>query len=322
MLLANQSFPAFFYLALKRITRRAIVVLLALGVSSSLAVASDTESNTLVVTAYDYAFVAPSEVKSGWTRIELDNQRAEDIHEVTIVRIPDGIDYQTYLAEFIRPWMDIWRDMKSGEVTSGDLADVMAHQLPEWGAELDYRHARGILAAGEQAAAYAYLPAGTYAVECWLKTEDGHVHIAHGMIQQMAVTSDASTLAPPSEGISITIDESGVSMPEKPSTGRHVFIAEVAENEQGGPIYPDLHLVRVDDNTKPEVIVEWLNWFKVDGLTSPAPAHFLGGYSTYGSALQDNKAYFEVNIAEPGEYAWVIQSSADNPIWHGFTVSE
>lgn len=281
-----------------------------------------TKNNVVQVTAYDYAFVAPSEVASGWARIELDNQRAEEIHEVTIVRLPDEIDYQTYLSDFIAPWMEIWDGMKAGDIDRSTLSEVASEKLPDWGAQLNYRHARGIVSAGKQASAYAYLPPGTYAVECWLKTADGHVHIAHGMISEMTVVDEPSDLAPPQHGIPLQISTAGIDVTASVSTGTHTFIAEVEQTDTGNPVYPDLHLIRVDDDHDPSNIARWLYWYELDGLTHPAPAKFLGGYSTYGSALIDNKAYFEVTITEPGEYAWVIQSDPAEPIWQPFSVTE
>lgn len=277
--------------------------------------------NVLPITAYDYAFNAPMEARSGWARIELNNQRAEEIHEVTFVRLPDGISYQTYLDDFIAPWMEIWHGMKSGVVHDDNFQRIASENLPSWTNQLNYRHARSIVSPGKQAAAYAYLPEGTYAVECWLKTADGHIHIAHGMIREMKVVSERSQLEPPKSGIPLHISQGQIDMPKTVTVGQHTFIASVDSNERGGPVHPDLHLIRLDEDTQIRQIVEWLDWYNLDGLTSPAPAIFLGGYSTYGSALIDGKIAFEITISAPGDYAWVIQSSADDPIWHSFSVA-
>ena len=283
---------------------------------------SAESGNPLVVNAYDYAFDIPTEVKSGWAQVIVNNQRAEEIHEVTIVRLPDEIDYQTYLSEFIEPWMEIWQGMKDGDITRANLFSTASTMLPEWQSELDYRHARGIVSPGKNAEAYAYLPPGTYAVECWLKNEDGGVHIAHGMIRELTVTASESPLQPPQQGTRLQVSSNGIHMPDAITTGEQTFIVEVEPTEAGTPVHADLHLIRYDENVNPSNIVRWLDWYNVDGLTHPAPATFLGGYSTYGSALIDNKAYFTVTINEPGDYAWVIQSDPESPVWMPFTVDE
>jgi len=288
------------------------------GITTNNEMASTAE-NRLEVTAFDYAFMAPDRVNSGWTHILVDNQRAEEVHEVTVVRLPDGVTYQQYLDEFIAPWMEIWEGMKAGDVTMDNLGEAMG-SLPDWSTELDYRHARGLVSSGKQAEAWAHLPAGRYAVECWVKSEHGHVHIAHGMIRELIVEVEDGGAEPPAQGIALGISSDGIDAPEMLSTGSHTFIVNVDARDNGAPVYPDLHLIRVEDDTDPAAVVEWLDWYVVEGLTSPAPATFLGGYSTYGSALIDNKAYFTAHINEPGDYAWVIQSDPDNPVWRQFTV--
>ena len=140
------------------------------------------------------------------------------------------------------------------------------------------------------------------------------------MIRELVVEEEPGGAEPPTEGISLRVTSDGIETPAVLTTGTHTFIVDVEARENGSPVYPDLHLVRVEEQTNPSEVVVWLDWYEIEGLTSPAPATFLGGYSTYGSALIDNTAYFTTHINEPGTYAWVIQSGPDNPVWAEFTV--
>lgn len=276
--------------------------------------------NQLDITVFDYAFAAPGEIPSGWIELSVKNERAEEIHEVTLVRLPDGVSFREYHGEFIGAWEAIWEKWKAGEVTKENLGQFTAELLPHWSGELEYRHARGLLSPGHEAENTIHLPPGRYALECWVKNADGVIHISHGMIRELLVRDQDGGGQPPTGGIAVRVDREGIHMPESVSTGAQRFAVEVEAREDGTPVHGDLHLVRMADDTDLSEVVTWLDWYRIGGLQSPAPATFLGGYSTYGSPLHGGTAYFTLNIDEPGEYAWVIQDDPATKPWKVFTV--
>jgi hypothetical protein len=61
------------------------------------------------------------------------------------------------------------------------------------------------------------MPAGHYGAFCFIPAPDGSPHIAHGMVKTFDVSSDKSSLKPPTDAVAdVSIDDSGIVLP---STG-------------------------------------------------------------------------------------------------------
>lgn len=282
--------------------------------------ADTAPENRLDIVVFDYAFAAPTEIPSGWIELSVSNQRAEEIHEVTLVRLPDEIEFTTYLDEFIRPWERIWEQWLAGDVNRDNLGEITSELLPAWSGDLDYRHARGLLSPGRDAVNTIHLPPGRYALECWVKNPDGVIHISNGMIRELVVREEDGGGSPPSDGIGIRVDRDGIHMSETFGTGTRQFAVDMEVDEHGRPVHGDLHLIRLEEDTDLSRVVTWLDWYRIGGLQSPAPATFLGGFSTYGAPLHDGTAYFTLNIDRPGQYAWVIEDDPAQQPWQTFQV--
>ncbi|MEX2364897.1 MAG: hypothetical protein WD597_14790, partial [Balneolaceae bacterium] len=58
--------------------------------------------------------------------------------------------------------------------------------------------------------------------------------------------------------------------------GQQTIAVHFEEHPEVGYLH-DVNLVKLDGQTDLSEIVQWMNWMNLDGMTTPAPAVFLGG---------------------------------------------
>ena len=281
------------------------------------------EAYVVEVVAYDYAFAAPEEVPSGWITFELNNERAHEIHEISIARIPEGISYEKYLNEYVGAWEILLQNFQDGEIERSELGARAQELLPEWEREnsVEYINARGLLSAGRTGSKTIYLEPGNYAMDCWVKNEDGVIHISAGMTRPLTVTEESSNSPEPTPEASVTLFEDAIAVENwEPQTGHHQFAMYMVSDEDGNGFHNNVHLIRVEEGTDLHEVNKWMDWYSIGGLRAPAPADFLGGSSTYDTELGEDAAYFSLTITEPGEYAWIVHTRPDNTLWKIFSI--
>ena len=283
------------------------------------------EAYVVEVMAFDYAFNVPEEVPSGWIAFVLNNEMAHEIHEISVAKIPEGIGYAQYLSEYVGAWEILLQNFQDGEIERSELGERAQELLPEWEREnrVEYINARGLLAAGRIASKTVYLEPGNYALDCWVKTKDGIIHISTGMTRPLTVT-EASTNSPePNPEASITLFEDEIAVENwEPRTGHHQFAMYMDSDDDGNGFYNNVHLVRIEEETDLHEVNNWMDWYSIGGLRAPAPADFLGGTSTYDADPGEDATYFSLTITEPGDYAWIVHTRPDNPLWKTFSVDE
>ena len=277
------------------------------------------------VIAFDYAFQAPAEIPSGWITFELNNKAGHEIHEISIAKIPEGISYSQYLEEYVGAWEILLKEYLDGEIEREEIGARVTELLPEWEHEnsVEYVNARGLLSPGRIASETIYLEPGNYALDCWIKTEEGIIHISAGMTRKLTVNEESANSPEPSPDVSMTLHSESISVENwEPQIGSQQFAVYLDADDEGNQYHNNIHLIKLSDDTDLAEVNRWMDWYELDGLHAPAPADFLGGTSTYDADLGDGAVYFSVNITEPGEYAWIVHSDPDNPLWKTFTVSE
>ena len=274
------------------------------------------------VMAYDYAFEAPSELPTGWITFVLNNSMAHEIHEITFVRLPDGVSFEEYVNEYAYGWQVLLNEYIDGVIERTEIPGRAGELLPEWGDGVVYVNARGLVSEGRTASKTIYLEPGNYAIDCWVKTEDGLIHISTGMTRKLTITDDPVNSIEPDPEARITLYEETIDVDWAPETGVHQFAVEMDADENGRPFHNNIHLVRRDDDTDLDAVNTWLDWYGLDGrgLAAPAPADFLGGLSTYDADPGDQAAYFSVDIDEPGSYAWIVQVPEGEQLWLEFDI--
>ncbi len=277
--------------------------------------------NVVEVTATDHAFQAPNEVSPGWTTFRLNNEMAENIHELSIAHLPEGVSIADYMQDFVLVWQDGLDEFNAGNISADEILDRVLPRLAEWGGDVVYFNSRGLVSSGNTAYKTVYLEPGEYVIDCWVKTEDGQIHAAEGMARQLTVTEeDYDESAAPRPDYQISVTSEGIDAVAELSPGTYHFELHLEESADGMPVYDNVHLIKMDEDTDLEEVARWLNYYQVDGLRSPEPALFYGGVSTYGQMPQDGTAYFGVQLDEPGHYAWVVETPPEEELWMVFEV--
>jgi hypothetical protein len=173
----------------------------------------------------------------------------------------------------------------------------------------------GLVAPGGVSQATMRLVPGNYVMECYVKTADGEFHVALGMALPITVTAEEAGGSPPTPDLAITLFRDFMDVEGAPAAGRQTIAVNFDEHPEYG-LGNDVHVVRLDEDTDLERVVEWMDWMNIDGLREPAPAMFVGGIH---EMLAGYTGFFTVDL-EPGRYAWIAESGAARGLVEEFTV--
>jgi hypothetical protein len=266
------------------------------------------------VTATDYAFEAPDEIRSGWTTIRFRNEGTEH-HFLLFNRLPEGRTYDDYVVEVGAPFNDVWYELRAGAIGRDKVVPELVEALPEWFWSVQQFGGPGLQAPGGRGETTIRLEPGNYVIECYVKTAEGEFHGMEGMVRPLIVRSEDGGDAPPSPDATLTITNAGMSMDRVPAAGLRTVAVHFKEHPEGG--FPhDAHLARVEDGTDLDALAAWIDWITVEGLKEPAPAAFVGGAQEMPAG---HTAYVTVRL-EPGDYAWLSEASGSAGIRKAFTV--
>ena len=257
--------------------------------------AAEPESNTgappvLEMTALDYSFAAPDTIRSGWTTLRLNNETAEEIHEIDLSRLPEGVTYADF-EKTIPVWSRITERVQAGELVGpGEVYKAAGPKLPDW-APAEAITGRGLVSPGRTAEKTVDLEPGTYVMYCFVKSPDGRVHLAKGMTRRLVVRDDSTGAPEPDADVEVMVGSDTVKQDGALSPGTNTIAARFDEESKG---YQTIHLIRVEDDTDLEAVEQWQNWYTEDGLMAPALAEFLGGGTVQSERSKGDVAYFSV----------------------------
>lgn len=272
-----------------------------------------------VITAQGLSFSAPSQVQAGWTTLRLDNQGAMT-HFALVERLPEGVtleDQQREVAPVFQDGMDL---LNAGKP---EAALARFGELPAWYSDVVFVGGPGLVAGGEQGATTVYLEAGTYLLECYVKTA-GVFHSFRrggvGMVHQFTVTPGTRGAPEPEPTLRVRISsDSGITAPDSVAAGAQI-VAVAFQDQQVHKHFlgHDVHLVRLDEHTDMGELASWMDWTTQGGLETPAPVAFLGGVQEMPAG---STGYVHVTLT-PGRYAWIaeVPKPAEKRMLHVFTV--
>lgn len=208
-------------------------------------------------------------------------------------------------------------------ITEGNFEDGFAKlgELPAWSSEITYMGGPGLVSGGNSVETTVFLTPGNYALECYIKSQDGTFHTSVGMIEGLVVTNDTSEAPEPNDAsISMTLTNQGFGIEGELEAGTNK-VAVLFDEDEPPFLGNDVHLAKLQDGTDIETVTSWMEWSQPTGLVSspnaPAPAEFLGGTH---EMPKGNTAYFTVDL-EPGRYAWISERPAATPLYEEFTIS-
>lgn len=266
------------------------------------------------IVAEDYALDAPDVIPSGWTTVRLRNA-GEETHMVFVARLPEGLTFERYEMEAQGPFSEIWTEVREGRADAGQAMGMLVEVLPEWFPALQFVGGPGLLAPGLTADATIHLEPGNYAIECYVKTEDGRVHYMEGMARPLTVSAEESDAKAPQPDARIVLSNSGLAVEGELAAGRRVIEVHVAENPEVG-FGHSVHLARLEAGTGADEVVAWMDWFDLRGMREPAPVSFVGGMHPMGAG---ETAYLTVDL-EPGRYLALSEATGAQGVFKEFTV--
>lgn len=271
-------------------------------------------ANVIDVTARDYHFIVSDSIPSGWTTFRFNNE-GHATHFFSLTLRPDSITFERYLKELLGPFAIAMDSLEAGE-SKAEVGALLGRLIPQWYALTRVMGGAGLTAPGKTTQTTIKLVPGTYVMECYVKTEDGKFHSELGMISPITVTDEVSKMEEPNDAdIDLTLSNNKIESKGKVTSGNHRVAVHFKEHPKYGT-GNDVHLVKLNDDTNMNEVINWMNWMNINGLSSPAPAEFLGGTQEMPVGYT---SYFTVNL-EPGNYAWISETATDNKMVNKFTV--
>ncbi len=258
------------------------------------------------VVARGLEFDAPAATRPGWNTVRFRNE-AGMVHFALIERLPDGIglrQQQDEVAPVFQQGMDL---LAAGDA---DAAQAAFGGLPAWFSEVIFLGGPGLTGPGGFAAVTMYLQPGNYLLECYVKTA-GVFHSYNpdpggdGMVRAFTVAGDEVSAPEPSPNLTISISgDRGFEISGDAVTGDNTIRISFDDQQlYGNFVGHDLHLVRLEADTELPQLERWMDWTRVDGLQTPAPARFIGGVNEMPAG---SVAYLHVSL-DPGRYAWIAE---------------
>jgi hypothetical protein len=274
---------------------------------------SATETPVVVVTAVDYAFQAPEVIPAGWTTLRFRND-GEEHHMVFMSRLPDGKTIEDYETELSTPYSRAWQALMEGRADQEEALNMIMGSMPEWFADVHFVGGPGLAGPGVISEVTLDLQPGKYVLECYAKNADGEIHYMEGMIRSLEVSERRSDAPTPAAAIRVTLSNFDMAIDGNLTPGRHTVAVHVEENPEQG-FGHSVHVARLD-GTEPGKVVEWMNWFNLQGLREPAPARFVGGLHPFAAG---ETAYFTLEL-EPGRYLFVSEGTGAQGVRREVTV--
>jgi hypothetical protein len=167
--------------------------LVTVGVSAAVAPSAGAAgSNTLTVKAGEYTYKLSGSPKAGWTQINFQN---------------DGNEYHMMAVFPLKKGVTVAQVKKAALSQDQNAFDPIAGDGQVFGAP-------DLLGPGEKTTVITKLPAGHFAMLCFISAPDGAPHVAHGMIKVFDVATAKSSLTPPTDGlVAVTITDDAITLP-------------------------------------------------------------------------------------------------------------
>ena len=188
-------------------------------------------SQTVVISATDYAFTMPDTIQSGVVHFKLVNA-GPSMHHAAIAHITQGRTWDSLMAALHGPpgpppaWMEFVGSPNVTAPTGLDTVEVVDNLQP-----------------------------GLYAVLCVIPDSAGVPHFAHGMMKQLTVVAATGPgEAEPTADLQVTLSDFDFTFDKPVSAGRHVIkITNAAQQAH------EMVIVRLDSGATAPGFVSWVH---------------------------------------------------------------
>jgi len=260
-----------------------------------------SDQNVVDVIAKDFRFEMVDSIPSGWTTFRLKNMGHAE-HFFLLSLLPDSVTFEDYKTEVGRPFDIVFDSLKAGS-SKADAINLLVQSIPQWYfTSVKQMGGTGIISMHKSTQITLNLVPGTYVMECYIK-EQGVFHTALGMIRPVTVTDEVSEMKPPEANVNVYLTNDAITTEGEINSGVNTFAIHFKKHPEAG-VGNDLHLIRMNENTDLDAVLDWMDWTNIMGLEPPAPAEFLGGSQEMPVG---STSYFTVNLS-PGSYAFVNEA--------------
>ena len=161
------------------------------------------------------------------------------------------------------------------------------------------------------------LPPGNYAMECYIKTEDGEIHFMEGMARPIRVLDKNSGGTAPKADMLIKVSNNELEVLGDRTAGKRVVEVQITEKPDKG-LGHDVHVARLGAGANLQEVVQWMNWYSPNGMREPTPDHaiFIGGMHFLPL---NSPGYFTIDLS-PGRYLFVSGAAAHKGIFQEIRV--
>lgn len=279
------------------------------------AASASSSPEAVEITAKDFEFELPREIRPGWTTFRFANE-GEQEHFFLLWHLPEDRTFADYRSEVLNPFLDVWNRYDSGSLSREEVGQAMGEALPAWYFEgVSARGGAALTEPGGSSQVTLQMEPGTYAVECYVKTPQGTWHSDRGMLQELRVAGEPTGAAPPEADAELTLSNYEIATSGELTAGTNTVAVSVADTPEGFMAH-DINLFRLEEGTTTEEIGAWMDWMDLDGYRAPAPGRSLGGVESMAAG---RTGYMTVDL-EPGRYAWVSEGYASRGMVREFTV--
>ena len=239
-------------------------------------------SNTLTITAGEYAYSLKGSPQTGWVTVQFKNGGVEN-HMMAVVKLKKGVTAAQLKKVAIA--QDDAGFAKIADTSGGGDGSVSG--MPS------------LLSPGNTTTTITQLKAGHYGIMCFVPAPaDGQPHVAHGMVQTFDVSSTKSSAKPPTDGVSdVTISDSSITVPA--STAPRNATVKVTNT---GTAPHNFTIVKIESgHTLDEVFSYYNDFFNTGKATGTPPGTIFGGVDDIAPG---GVAYVELTL-QPGHYGYL-----------------
>lgn len=251
-------------------------------------------------------FFSADTLYSGWNTIYYENQ-SQEVHFVLLDLYPEGKTIENTKAELLPPFDEGMRLIMENKM---DSAMAAFGEIPEWYFQVKFMGGTGLISPKHTAKSTVYLEPGLYTMECYVKMFNGEWHTSHGMLKQIIVKEESTTLEPPIPSVTLDISSTdGIVLNDSISSGKQIIRTNFLDQKTWEHfVGHDVNLVKYENGADLNSLIQWMNWMDPKGLTTPAPEGFtfLGGMNNLPA---EGHGFFEADL-RPGNYVLISEVPA------------
>ncbi len=277
------------------------------------------ESDYFEVITQNMDFQSVDTLKSGWNNLRYKNL-SNEVHFILMDKLPsDSIDKNDINHKLLPPFSDGMKYLMEGKT---DSAMAAFGSVPAWFHEVKRYGGTGLISPMKVTNTTINLVPGKYMMECYVKMANGEWHTSHGMWKFITVIDQPTNITPPEANLTLTISSTeGYKLTGEPSIGKNVFkvnfIDQAPYEHFSGH---DVNLIKYEEGSNVDDLIEWLNWMNPDGLRTPTPNgfSFIGGMNNCEAG---ETGYFEAEL-KAGNYILVSETpkADEKKLMHTFTL--